>query len=212
MTRDELEFSISQYHDGSLPPLETRAVEELLATSPQAREILVEYQRLDSVVKAAPVVPSLDWDRLHAHLSQAIADVPDEEAPAVRTYKIGLAWTRYIGAAAAVAAAIAIVAFVTVRGGPNSKPGTIDVTVGALASHDTISIDATNGAGGGTGSPTDNANSSDIATAQISVGPSPQVAGLTWGFDDGVLQRPARVVIAGDASPAQDGSSGPFPD
>lgn len=210
MTRDELEFSISQYHDGSLPPLETRAVEELLATSPQAREILAEYQRLDTVVKAAPAVPSLDWDRLHAHLSQAIAEVPDDQAPAVRTYKIGLAWTRYIGAAAAVAAAIAIVAFVTLRGTEKPSRGTIDIAVGAPASHDTILITANNGAGGGS-TPAPNTNPSDIATAQISVGPSPQVAGMTWGIDDGVLQRPARVVIAGDASPAQDGSN-PIPD
>jgi hypothetical protein len=210
MTRDELEFSISMYHDGSLPPLEMRAIEELLATSSQAREVLAEYQRLDSLVKAAPAVPSLDWDRLHSHLSQAIADVPDDQAPAVRTYKIGLAWTRYIGAAAAVAAAIAIVAIVTLRGTEKPKPGTIDIAVGAPASHETISIAATNGAGKSTASAA-NANPSDIATAQVSVGPSPQVAGMTWGFDDGVLQRPARVVIAGDASPAQDGS-GPIPD
>src|SRR5262245_6632820 len=54
MTRDELEFAISQYHDGDMPPLERAVVEEQLATNTEAREILAEYQRLDALMRDEP--------------------------------------------------------------------------------------------------------------------------------------------------------------
>jgi anti-sigma factor RsiW len=212
MTRDELEFSISQYHDGTLPPLETRAIEELLATNAEARQVLSEYQKLDTLMASTPSVPALDWDRLHTHLSQTIAQVPDEQAPAVKTYKIGLAWTRYVGVAAAVAAAIAIVVTVVFR---DQKPATdttvatrdVHIQIGPAATGSLTEIVATSGIG-----VTARSNpGASVTSAEVSVGPSPQVAGMAWGYDDGILERPARVVIAGDAQPAQDVSS-PIPD
>jgi len=210
MTRDELEFSISQYHDGTLPPLETRTLEELLATSPQAREILAEYQRLDGLMKSTPTVPALDWDRLHTHLSQTIAAVPEDQAPAVKTYKIG-AWTRYVGIAAAVAAAIAIVVTVNFRDSKPANPpaNNLAIQIGPGAAGEPTSIVSNNNlavnAPGGTGPV-------HVGTAaDVSIGPSPQVAGMTWGYDDGLLERQSRVLIAGDAQPAQDVSS-PIPD
>src|SRR3954452_5471325 len=145
MTRDELQFSISQYHDGTLPALETRAIEEMLATNAQARDVLAEYQRLDAVMKAAPAMPELDWDRVHAQLSHAVHEVPDEDAPAVKTYKIGphlfglqggRAWTRYVGVGAAIAAALAIVATVVFRNEKHAPVGPvaqIDVNISAPA-------------------------------------------------------------------------------
>ena len=54
MTPDQLEFAISQYHDGTLPPLERNVLDELLATDPAAREMLGEYQRLDALLKRTP--------------------------------------------------------------------------------------------------------------------------------------------------------------
>jgi len=218
MTRDELEFSISQYHDGTLPALETRAIEEMLATNAQARDVLAEYQRLDAVMKAAPAMPELDWDRVHAQLSHAVHEVPDEDAPAVRTYKIGAGmgrgWTRYVGIGAAIAAALAIVATVVFRNEKQPTPGpvaqsTIDVSISPPAASGLTSI-VSNDGHGTSGSPAVAIGTTNFDTA-ISVGPSQQVAGMSWGYDDGVLQRPARVVIAGDASPAQDGGS-PIPD
>src|SRR5687767_5326404 len=83
MTKDELEFSISQYLDGTLGAREREALEERLATDAEARAIYAEYQALQSALDAAPL-PQVNWDRLAAHLSDAVAR---QELPA-QSYKI----------------------------------------------------------------------------------------------------------------------------
>jgi hypothetical protein len=70
---DSLEFSISQYLDGSLPPEEVAALEARLKDDPSARELLAEYQRLDAMLKnSTPATPAIEWDRLAGQLSDAV--------------------------------------------------------------------------------------------------------------------------------------------
>ena len=76
MTRDELEYAISQYIDGVLPPLERSALEEQLAGDPEARAILAEYRKLDATLKASMPLPSIAWDRLTAEIQDSIAAEP----------------------------------------------------------------------------------------------------------------------------------------
>src|SRR5437867_6381233 len=84
MTRDQLEFAISQYLDGTLPPLETAALEERLANDANARELLAGYQRLNALVKSSlPEPPQIDFEAFSTKLRDRLADV---EAP-IRRYR-----------------------------------------------------------------------------------------------------------------------------
>ena len=111
LTGDELEFALSQYHDGTLNPVERAAIDEVLATDAGAREVLAEIVKLDAFVKHAPAMPEIAWDKFQASVSSALDEA---EAPAVQTFKIGT-WSRVVGGVVALAAAIAIVVSVTMR-------------------------------------------------------------------------------------------------
>src|SRR4051812_19493282 len=87
MTRDELEFSISQYLDGTLAVAERDALEERLATDAEAREVYAEYEALNGALAAAPAVPEIDWDAFAGKISAAVA----REALPEQSYKIS-AW------------------------------------------------------------------------------------------------------------------------
>jgi anti-sigma factor RsiW len=108
MTRDELEYAISQYVDGTLAPIERPVVEERLATDPEARALLEEYRRFNTVLKTSIAIPQIAWDKLQAQISSAVAG---EEAP-VRHFSI-----RSVGVvrSLALAAVLLLVVSVTVR-------------------------------------------------------------------------------------------------
>ena len=71
MTRDELEFSISQYLDGTLPPEERAALERRLESDPEARATLDEFRALDAALKDAPL-PAFDWTKVSTSISAAV--------------------------------------------------------------------------------------------------------------------------------------------
>src|SRR5215210_1346024 len=98
MTRDELEFSISQYLDGTLAAAERDALEERLATDAEARAVYAEYEALNGAFAAMPAVPEIDWDQFAGKISAAVAR---EELPA-QSYRIG-SWFRPVRLAAIAA-------------------------------------------------------------------------------------------------------------
>src|SRR3712207_3228494 len=105
MAGDNLEYAISQYIDGTLPPLERDALEEQLAADAEARATLEEYRRLDATMKQAMPLPEVAWDALTANIQQALAG---EEAP-VRHYRLGaMGWTGRLAIAASVLLAVSI--------------------------------------------------------------------------------------------------------
>lgn len=89
MTREQLEFAISQYLDGTLPADERAALERRLADDPAARELLEEYRHLDSVLKTSAPLPNLDWNTLAAKISETIPAVPADD-------ELELAVVRYV--------------------------------------------------------------------------------------------------------------------
>ena len=104
MTRDELEYAISQHLDGNLPPLEQAALDDRLASDAEARAILEEYRRLDVSLKNMPL-PTLAWDRVASQIQQAIAQ---EEAP-IRHYSLrSSGWVRGLAIAASVLLLISV--------------------------------------------------------------------------------------------------------
>src|ERR1700761_200522 len=76
---DELEFSISQYLDGTLSAPEAAALEQVLASDAAARALLDEYRQLDALIKSAPL-PAVRWDALASSISSAIDAQQDQQA------------------------------------------------------------------------------------------------------------------------------------
>lgn len=201
LTGDELEFALSQYHDGTLNAIERAAIDEVLATDAGARATLAEIAKLDALVKRAPAGPEIAWDKFRASVSNALDEA---EAPAALTFKIGT-WTRVVGGVVALAAAIGVVVSVTMRSQSAKPPSggegqrVAQVTIGPGASESTATAAASS------------------AVLDVAVGPSPQMAlsggGIRdWEYESAFLERPGRVVIAVSPEPAQDaGGNSPSP-
>src|SRR3954469_4239276 len=79
MTREEMEFLLSQHLDGTLSHEDEAKVRQLLASSVEAREILAEYQKLDSVLKNQNS-PAVKWDMLASTISAAVDGVSEANA------------------------------------------------------------------------------------------------------------------------------------
>jgi len=90
MTREEMEFLISQHLDGTLSREDEAKVRELLASSDEAREILAEYQKLDSVLKAQGA-PAIKWEMLAEKISAAVDShtITEEDEQLVSEYVDG---------------------------------------------------------------------------------------------------------------------------
>jgi anti-sigma factor RsiW len=95
MTNDQLEFAISQYLDGTLPPEERTALERLLSTDPEAQRLLEQYRSLDLLAKGALRLPSLNWNKLSASISNAVA-TDAASAPQPLTDEAEYAITQYL--------------------------------------------------------------------------------------------------------------------
>jgi anti-sigma factor RsiW len=190
MTRDELEFSISQYLDGTLAGDEEAALEARLAVDADARALLAEYRTLDAALKAAPL-PAVDWDKLAAHVCGAVAR---EEEPAT-SYRIGFVRTMTrLALAACVLVGLGFGIRMLQRAQTNP-------TGGAVAQKPTkppveiVVVDA---------SPAAPAASTEPVGA-IVVGPSTERPSFASYHDD-VISRPSEVLVARGGETVHDAS------
>ena len=78
MTLEQLEFSISQYLDGSLPASEVAALEARLGEDPAARELLAEYRAVDAMLKSPAALPEVAWEKLSTCISGAISSEAEQ--------------------------------------------------------------------------------------------------------------------------------------
>ena len=183
MTRDELEFAISQYLDGTLAEAEEAALEARLAADSGAREILGEYRRLDRAMKAAPL-PAFDYTALSERISSAVAAEPE---PA-QSYR--LHWVR-TAASLALAACVVVAVSVGIRRlGPaddldNRRHAQDPATVSPRKQ--IVVVDAVR-----------RAAPSTAPVTTVAVGPSPaaQDGPALARYQEDLLSRPSRVVIA----------------
>ena len=188
MTRDELEFQISQYLDGTLAAAQATALELRLATDAEARALLDEYRRLDVALKSAPV-PSINWDRFGDQVCAAVAE--QEEAPAV-TYRIG--WYRRAATFALAASVLIAIGFGIRALRPNpSEPG----GPGAVA-RTPVQITVVDATTGTTGAAPVTAPVAPSAEIEVAVGPSKsfQDQPSSAGYHDDLIARPSQVIIA----------------
>jgi negative regulator of sigma E activity len=179
MTREQLEFAISQHLDGNLPSLEESALAEHLATDAQARALLEEYQALDQVLKRSMPLPDVSWDRFAAHVSRAVSA---QDAPTV-TYSL-TAWRRAAGLALAACVLLVFGIAWLSYSGRNSRVASatrIAVVVGPQ-------IEKTG-------------NVEPIV--EVAIGPAPSIT-ESWRYSESVISRPAVVMIDRASRAVQD--------
>jgi anti-sigma factor RsiW len=202
MTRDDLEFSISQYLDGTLGARERDALEERLATDGEARAVYAEYESLQGVLTtaAAAPVPGVDWDAFAARVSGAVG----REKPPAQSYKIG-AWLRparlAIAASVLVAAGLAF-ALLGPGGGGGSDGPTAPVQPTRIVAVDKAPA----------GEAVAVAAAPNPEPVRVTIGPSPEAADDTIfvRYADTVVQRPSKALIVSAAPAGQDSPSTPF--
>jgi len=76
MDRDDLEFLISQYVDGTLVGGKREAMEARLKLDPAARAVLAEYRALDAQLKSLPRL-DVRWDAFAEQVSAAVAEAEE---------------------------------------------------------------------------------------------------------------------------------------
>jgi anti-sigma factor RsiW len=190
MTRDELEFSISQYLDGTLGDAERDALDERLATDAEARAILGEYESLQRMLVAEPL-PQMDWEALSNRISTAVSR---EELPA-QSYKIGQWFSPARLAIAASALIAAGIGFSVLREQPASGP---------VIAAQPISIVAT--------TPVSEPVQVSSEPVRVAIGPSPTLQNepIILRYADAVVQRSSKALIVSAAPAGQDTSLTPF--
>lgn len=212
MTTDELEFSISQYLDGTLPATERDALETRLGSDAGARALYAEYESLQGVLKAAPL-PTVRWDAFAEHISAAVAR---EEMPA-QSYKL-TSWFRTARVAIAASVLVATgIGFTLLNRGGQSGVGD-DKTVVQLppvapdAPRQTIVIVRVDRPAAAAGDTTHVVVEVNTQPVRIAVGPTPATDSQPAGrlYADGVVTRRSRAVIVSAAPLGQDGAATPF--
>lgn len=193
MTRDELEFAISQYLDGNLAESEESALESRLSTDADARALLAEYRGLDRALRAAPL-PAVDWDALAGRIRHAVA-VQGEPAQAYRLH-----WVRTAGALALAACVVVAVSLGIRRLQSPTMPQTVIVNPKPtqLAPRQIVVLDTA-----------PRAAPSTAPIAIVSVGLSAAAHdghGVACYHDEDLLSRPSQVIIARTGYPNPDGS------
>lgn len=196
MTREELEFQISQYADNTLSAEESPALEVHLATDAETQQLLSEYRRLNAHIARHLPLPELNWDRLAEHLSSVITEAADVPAVAGRiapTSGSTWSWRSRLAIAASV---------ILVLGGgallfKSQQPGGVQPVV-PVAPQSTAMV---------LGPQAESATGAVVQ--EITVGPSKALAarGDSWRYAEGVVARPSSVVIAGEMKPVSDGES-----
>lgn len=189
VTRDELEFSISQYLDDTLDEADRNALDERFAVNAEARAVLAEYQSLQGILASAPM-PAVNWDRFAAEIS---ANVAQEQEPA-HSFKISR-WFRpmtyAVAASVLIAGGIAIMLL-----GPQNKPAPVPLVIKLIDREPSQTSPAV----------------SPKPTLQVAVGPavSSQDEPITLRYAESVVQRPSNALIVSATPRAQDTGLTPF--
>ena len=205
---EQFEFAISQYADGHLSPDQLADFEARLTENPVAQATLSHHRQLNSVLKSSAHLPEMHWDRLAAHLSNAIADVA--EPPSIKLFPNR--WVRGFGSLA-MAACVLIASVLGIRSylshpkptenqvviSPKST-GSVNVAINTQATPILVEI----------GGP-DPEPATGIAVADISIGAGPQAAiNDSPAFAEGIITRSPRSLIASNAATVQDSAQMPY--
>lgn len=198
MDREQLEFRICQYLDGTVPAEEIDALQQILDRDADARAMLAEHRRLKGHFAAA--LPSLDWDRLAGHLSAAVAD-SERQAEADRR-RLHFAWIAPWGKLAAAASVVLAMTAALLVARHEHRPAAVVPTQVAQRPSDIVIVAQPERPTG-------------PSTEQITIGPSPALAanGGDWRYAQGVVAEPGPSVVVSRADVRQPGhdANAPLP-
>ena len=127
MKEKDIDILVSRYGDPDLSDSERARLDDLLARSPEAREALRQYERLDGALGQLPgIVDGVDQEAVFERIQQAVA------AGAARPAGRGRLWVMRI-AALVVLALLAGLALVSLWGPHMAGPGSLGEPGGEVA-------------------------------------------------------------------------------
>lgn len=191
MTDEDLEFSISQYLDGTLPEDQRAAVEDRLAQDPEAQTLLDQDRRLTDLLRASPL-PDVQWDRFADSISGAI-DRQLEDRMAAASWWMRLRIPAGLAIAASALLAIGLAIRMNSGGNQYATPRGHDKPLGQQA----VAMLSVQG-------PQEDAPAGPAIT-QISIGAGGSYANASplAPYANEIDNRPSRVVIASGLNPDQ---------
>jgi anti-sigma factor RsiW len=192
---EELERSICEYLDGTLPAEQRSALEARLPSDAEAQAVLAQHRGLSGLLASADPLPQLNWDRLADHLSASIRE--DEQQP--QTYRLptaGAPWRIFSSMAAAAVIVmgfgLAWLVFMAERGDR--------VQVARGPTRASVAIVQ--------GPQVERASQPSVCL--VAVGPSQASSDDRW-IAEAIVDRPARVIwIAAGPTTAQDSPASPY--
>jgi len=186
-SRENLEFSLSQFADGTLGEMDRRVIEDLLRVDAEARLTVSRDARLTNLLRESMPLPAVDFDRLAADLSAAIDGEPSHVASSI---KLSMPWVRRLSIAAAVGIAATVGWHVLPQPTPIDQP-----PMKALVKGPAIEVATSPG------------------SVRIAVGPSAAMAerGMVLSMNDESLYAyPPRVVITAADAPVASNDAVPL--
>lgn len=209
MISEELEFSLSQYVDGTLPPDERLAVEQVLAREPAAQAYIAEERALVAKLRQIAGPPlNVDWQKFAARVSAQVAEasLPDDEsARRLKPPASHLWWRPVVAIAASVLVLLGLAALLLRDLRPTQSVLIAEVNEPAVRPVAPVMIVAVDG----DGINPMQINASDV---MVSVGPPPE-SGNSYAFyapGTAVVSRPSRVAIASGFALPRQGAGSPF--
>lgn len=199
VTRDELEISISQYLDGTLPESERASVEALLAHDPQAQALLAGDRALTNLLRSEPL-PQVRWDRLAESISTAIdQEVAERAVQASWWIRMRVPGALALAASLLLAVGIAVHVVGSKKGGMNSPQNQAPGHENHVAVA-TLTVE---------GPQADVPSGPEVSEVSIGAGGSYAKESSLAPYADELDNRPARIVIASGIE--SDGSQAPSP-
>jgi anti-sigma factor RsiW len=194
MTREQMEFSISQYADGTLADEERAAVEAFVASDPETQSMLSSDRALTDLLRADPL-PDIRWDRLTAAIASAI-DRQTEERVERASGRMRIGFPMILATAASVLLVVGIsIHLIAHRSGPSN-----DVAKNIEPTRTLLVL----------GPIPDEPEGRVVTEISISAGGTYAKDESLAPYADDIDSRPARVIIASGMMPEQSPPGFPY--
>ena len=193
MTRNELEISINQYLDGTLPDGQRASLEARLNSDPEARSLLEEDRALTEALRSLPL-PEVRWDQFARTISSMIDEQAQERASKA-SWVLRLRAPGFLAMAASVLLAAGIAIHFFTGPGPTPAPSPLAPAPTALLVE---------------GPDADQSPAAPVTEVSIGPGGSYAKAPSIAPYADEIDTRPSRVVIAASYSPQDAAPAFPF--
>lgn len=185
---EKLEFAISQYVDGTLDNADRQAIEARLADDDYARSVHSHHDRLTSALRSLQSDSQIQWGALTDRISASIDRHQSEPAQSFKLFPWRSAMPFAMAASLLIAVGVAVSIYMK---SPAVHPHGTTPSV-AVASIIEVS------------GPAAQVAVNPVVDVQIGPAHSVTAAAMASRYDDDVVSRPARLIIASSAKPNAD--------